>query len=285
MMKFSEQVFELAESFMTRPLYVIIRGDMIEALAHQMLNNPQIPNYQQGPDPDTYKAILIELVASSINYCYWYGCSKVRPGNASSSTMYSIVETTFDNFRFKTYEDFEECIDIIQKTLILERLPLMEERIKHLDELKIYGQKFASYLQSNRDFEECFTYLITFFPGFGSDLFLKRASLFFIQLYRRYRWFANEMQTLHVPADYQIPKMLSHYECIEYSSILKDKIDFNSLIPKHSITECEIRSATILVINELCKLTGWNVSDVDGWLFSKRNESKKPFHLTITTDY
>lgn len=284
-MKFSEQVFELAENFMTKSLYVIIRGDMIEALAHQMKNEPVYQKYEQGPDPDTYKTILIELVASSINYCYWYGSSKVRPGNSSSTTMYSIVETTFDEFNFESQEDFVDCIDIIQKALLYQRFPLVEERIRHLNELIAYGQKFATFIQTSRDFEECFAHLITFFPGFGSDLFLKRASLFFIQLYRRYKWFADEMFSLHVPADYQIPKMLSHFECIEYSSILKDTIDFNSLIPKHSVMECEIRSATILVIRELCKLTGWNVSDVDGWLFTKRHEPTRPFHLTVTTDY
>jgi len=285
-MKFSEQVFDLAESFLAKSLYVIIRGDMVEMLANQMINEPYRPGYEQGPDPDTYKAILIELVASSINYCYWYGCSKIRPGNASSSTMYSVVEKTFEKFPFKKEEDFDRCIDLIQKALILERFPLVEERINHLNELKHgQAQKFASFIQKHRDFEECFSHLIAFFPGFGSDLFLKRASLFFIQLYRRYKWFSTEMYSLHVPADYQIPKMLSHYECIEYSSKLKDTIDFSNLIPKHSITECEIRSATILVIRELCKLTGWNVSDVDGWLFLRRHEPTKPFHLTITTDY
>jgi hypothetical protein len=127
--------------------------------------------------------------------------------------------------------------------------------------------------------------MVSLFPGFASDMFLKRASLFFIQLFRRFGWFAEDLNNLHVPADYQVPKMLNHYGCIIYAEDLTDAIENNTIIEKHSQAECEIRAATVLAIKKLCDLTGWNVAEVDGYFFTRRHDATNPFHLTITTDY
>ena len=127
--------------------------------------------------------------------------------------------------------------------------------------------------------------LITLFPGFASDIFLKRTFLFFIQMNRRFGWFEEECKIIPVPADYQIPKMLEHFGCFSYSSSLRQSIESNKLIPKNSIEECEIRSATILTAKKLCEITGWNISDVDSYFFLRKHEVDSPFHLTITTDY
>ena len=60
---------------------------------------------------------------------------------------------------------------------------------------------------------------------------------------------------------------------------------YSTYIQKNSIEECEIRSATILVMRELCQLTGNNIADIDTYFFTQRNLVESPFHLTITTDY
>jgi len=57
------------------------------------------------------------------------------------------------------------------------------------------------------------------------------------------------------------------------------------MIPKYSIEECSIRGGTILVCDKLAELTSWTKSEIDTWLWLRRKECKKPFHLTITTDY
>jgi hypothetical protein len=62
-------------------------------------------------------------------------------------------------------------------------------------------------------------------------------------------------------------------------------VDTHQLIPKHSQIECEIRAATVLAGKKLQELTGWNASEIDAWLWLRRKEATKPFHLTITTDY
>ena len=57
------------------------------------------------------------------------------------------------------------------------------------------------------------------------------------------------------------------------------------MIPKYSIEEVSIRGGVVVVVDKLARLTGWSVSEIDAWLWLRRKECNKPFHLTITTDY
>lgn len=284
-----DSVYELSENFMKESQYVDMHIDEIEFIASMMKQSdpPNFP-FPDKSDDETQinKQVLLELVAASVNYCYWYGKSTVRPNGANSSFMYECLSNSF--FDFFEKHGFEECIDKFSNILLINRFPLIEERIKHLNELKIGYREFVlSIVNSEKDnnIEELMTDMICRFPGFGSDLFLKRASLFFIQLFRRFGWFKNDLHKLHAPADYQLPKMLEHFHCIDYDSILKQLISKSILIPKNSLMECEIRSATILTVKKLCELTKWNVAEVDAYFFLNRHSVSKNFHLTITTDY
>jgi hypothetical protein len=116
-------------------------------------------------------------------------------------------------------------------------------------------------------------------------MFLKRASLFFLQLYRTLGWFEDAMRYLPVPADYQVPKMLRHFGCFTYLDPLRTMVEQGALIPSGSLWECEIRAATVVVCKFLQIQTGWNVSEIDSWLWLRRKECTDPFHLTVTTDY
>ena len=169
------------------------------------------------------------------------------------------------------------------------RYPLLEERKRHLRELyeDRKGEVFASMVNDQAlPPVELFNEMIIRFQGFASDIFLKRASLFFIQLYRKFGWYEdNLMNILHVPADYQVPKILRHFNCIAYSNALSNKIEGMKLIEKHSLEEIQIRAATIIACTELQYKTGWTIADVDTYLWTKRKLTDKPFHLTISTDY
>jgi len=290
-MNFANTVHEISESFMEDPSYVSINLDQIEEVAEQMkVMGP--PTFPIPEVEDVQKGVLLEIVAASVNYCYWYGKSTIRPLQSNSTKMYDLLLQAFDGYQpsYKA-ENFKDCINLFSILLSQQRFPLIEERIKHLEELvKEDAEQFSINLTNNQlkgvlNFELTFNQLISMYPGFASDLFLKRASLFFIQLFRRFGWFANNLKQLHVPADYQVPKMLEHYDCISYAYALQSAIDSGDLIPKGSLAECEIRAATVLVIKRLCELTGWNVAEVDGFFFLKRNDAINPFHLTITTDY
>ena len=75
-----------------------------------------------------------ELVASSINYCYWYGSPTIRPNGVSSTSMYDDVEEAFkdaDNHAL----NFSSRIGFLIKILSEHRYPLLEERKRHLLEL------------------------------------------------------------------------------------------------------------------------------------------------------
>jgi hypothetical protein len=293
-MNLVENVYELSESFMNKAQYVTLDNNRIYEVA-QVIKEDGIQEFPIPKIPKIIKGIVLELVAGSINYCYWYGRSDVRPNGANSTLMYETAMNAFYDFSEFDDNSFSQCIDRLCRMLSSSRFPLLEERINHLKQLIPHALDFCneigdSYffgtgIKEERRIEYFFNKLIELFPGYASDMFLKRASLFFLQLNRRFGIMKDELLFLHVPSDYQVPKMLEHYGCIQYNNKLKTIINSNQLIPKHSLPECEIRSATILAIKKLCEITEHNVSQIDSFFFLNRHSSDNKFHLTITTDY
>ena len=234
-----------------------------------------------------------ELYAGAINYCYWYGKFDVRPNGCSATKMHKLVQETYDlNDAMIIFSP--EYAEKLAENLAIARFPLLEERRRHLLEVakdgkingKANGEPFVYLVRVYQDdFNYLFTKMIRLFPGYASDMFLKKASLYFLTLYRRFGWFKKDLWQLPVPADYQVPRVLNKLGCITYSSELKTDIANHILIPKHSLRECGIRAATIKVCQYLVEMTGYNIAEIDWWLWSKRKECDGPFHLTITTDY
>ena len=269
---------------MAAPEYVMINSENVLALGSKMLETGIKPFPAESTGEDDYIIVWKELVASAINYCYWYGKSTVRPNGASSTAMYDLIDQAFPDSVDDL--DLQLSLDILGQSLARERFPLLEERVRHLEQIRDSswfvgdlvpkkGNMSYSYLED----------LVVGFPGFASDMFLKRASLFFLQLYRTLGWFEDAMQWLPVPADYQVPKMLRHFGCIVYLEPLRTMVEQGALIPPGSLWECEIRAATVVACKFLMTQTGWNVSDIDSWLWLRRKECNEPFHLTVTTDY
>lgn len=285
-MNLEENVFEISERILyNEPMNVMINDKAVENLIKEMKAEGKLP-FPMPDVTDKEKDVMIELVASSINYCYWYSNANIRPGNANSGLMYELVQESFKDYGNGTF--ILECIKNLVKKLAVNRFPLLEERQRHLFDIigsgaEKYADRVVSYHKNG--YEELFVELVETFSGFASDIFLKRASLFFLQLYRKFGWFEDAMSNLPVPADYQVPKILKHYGCLYYKSELNQKIKDGILIPKHSPEECQIRAGTVLVSKRLCDETGWNISDIDGWLWLRRHVTDDPFHLTITTDY
>jgi hypothetical protein len=198
--------------------------------------------------------------------------------------MYDVVIDAVTN-KFEGLMESDFISAIIDK-LVFNRYPLLEERTNHLLEASLGAQEFIMFVLMNRenDVRIVLHELVRRYPGFASDMFLKRAFLFVIQLNRKLEYFKG-MEHIPVPADYQVPKMLEHFGCLEYATSLTDKIKSHSMIPKYSIEEISIRSGTVLVCDKLTELTGWSISEIDAWLWLRRKECDTPFHLTITTDY
>lgn len=282
-----ERVYDVIYQLMRNSKHVKIDEDSIIEFSKFLYHmNPPGPFVIETDFNEIEKVVLLELFASSINFCYWYGKFDVRPSGSSCTLLYDILFDSFSDYSFGS--PFEDRISKFVDSLIYYRFPLVNERIKHLKEISDNGSiEFVTDLCSG--FKKPISYwymeMLRRFPNFASDIFLKRASLFFIQLYRRFGWFKDQMDEIVIPADYHIPKLLQYLGCITYSFPLFKKIRDEDLILSGSLEECEIRAATIYSSWRICEESGWNIADLDTYLFSQRHEVKDPFHLTVTTDY
>lgn len=278
-MNLVESVFDIAQSFMNNPTRVFINPTMLNRTVEKLSWIPDKRNEIIYPSfSDVFKLLTI----SSINYCYWYGKSNIRPLGSSSSKLGEII----NNLEFKYPSIFrEQVVD----ALIENRFPLLKERMDHVMQVASKrGEYFVEeVLKEGPDIEIhlLLEQMLKNFPGFAEDLFLKRASLFFILMNRFYGWYEEAMNILPVPADYQVPKALRCEGIITYCVDLREDIKRNKIIQKGSIEECEIRAATIVACKILVKKSGKNINVVDNYFWSKRKEYPDPFHLTITTDY
>ncbi len=252
-----------------------------------------------------YKMLYYELLADSINYQYWYGRHDVRPNGACANEMYKLLNEScqFTELEGETYVGMsfaEKVTKIFIEKISLARLPNLENRIRHIKEVLTLAKNdridIVRYLvnaitnnkksvTNNLSMNEFLEIIIMNLPGYAEDMFLKRAFLLPIMLHRRVQWFKDEIDIVPVPADYQLPKVLEGLGCISYDYKLSEKIQNNDLIPAGSLEECEIRAATMLAGKRLSELSGIKMCDVDTYLWLKRNEIDKPFHLTVTTNY
>lgn len=298
-MSIFDSVFKISNEIYENSKYVKINDKVLEDSVKIILDSGKDDFLNYG-STDPNKFMLMELVADSINYCYWYGYSQYRPNGNSASKLYKLIDEAFVDYGvcniFGDYEkqdpscdSFPECIEKLKNLLIENRFTMLEERFNHLDQLTCDGEAFIEavnmHLNGKASFDFIVESLLGLFPGYASDLFLKRASLFFINVFRKFGFFTNELNFLPLPADYQVPKVLYGMKILEYSYELEAAITHEILIPKSSRMEIEIRSASILVCQKLCELTKWNISDIDSWLWCKRDKIDLPFHLCLTTDY
>jgi hypothetical protein len=247
------------------------------------------------------RLVLLELLASAINYCYWLGRHDVRPGGGSVE-MYNAVEGAVRAAVSDAIveEELEDLAEVLIAGLAEGGFPLVEERVRHVREVTDVASSLVGLIHAAAVGEaitsmegsrpltlnDVLGLLVSHLPGFAADPFLKRAFLFVIQLNRREpTWFADEIGTVPVPADYQLPKMLRHFGVLRYNIGLGLAIDEGRLIERGSRQECEIRAATILACDRLAKASGRTPAQVDAYLWSRRKEVDRPFHLTRTTDY
>lgn len=283
--KIIDRVRTMSVDFVGDEMPVSIDYNSVNKLAETMTAEGKMPfNVESLDGMNHAQAVLTELFASAINYCFWYGRYDFRPMVGDSCTMYDVIIDAVQN-KFDGVVDPDFVNAIIDK-LVFDRYPLIEERTRHLLEAALGTQEFVMFVLMNRnnDVRIVLHELVRRYPGFASDMFLKRAFLFVLQLNRKLNFF-KEINSIPVPADYQVPKMLEHFGCLRYKQVLRDKILSHTMITKYSLEEVSIRGGTIVVCDKLAELTGWNKSEIDSWLWLRRKECKKPFHLTITTDY
>lgn len=287
-----ESVFKISREIIENSKHVTIDYDYINGEGKELIIQSTKPITKLYTDSKSLrKTILKELTLDAINYCYWFGSSNYRPNEASASVAFKLADEAFIDYCKDTpsCDDLSTCLDKFKMSLMESRFTLLTERFAHIEEVAVEGEAMADaillFLDKKVSFDFLVENLLWYFPGFAADLFLKRASLFFMGLYRETGLFELELKQLPIPADYQVPKILNHYNFIKYSEELINMIKNDILIPKGSRYEVEIRAATVLACQAICEVTGWNSSDVDTWFWTKRKDSDTPFHLCVTTDY
>ena len=136
-MSIIQQVFDLSKVILyTKPYHVSINNSKVDELAEQMKKDgcPNFSEPEQKYKTGIMLEILKEIVASSINYCYWYGYHDIRPNGVSSTSMYNDVNECFDG-AIDHELNFEGRIHKLIDLLSIHRYPLLEERKRHLLDL------------------------------------------------------------------------------------------------------------------------------------------------------
>jgi len=289
-----DTVREIVEEIVAYPKYVFVDDKWLRKVAENISKNPPETKWKaklptvNGRELTTDEIIKYEVIAGSINYCYWYGHGSMRPFGASSTKMYQILDETVDTHSEVIFN--KGFINTFFYKLVKNRFPLLEERYKHLMDLvgDFYSVKMDTFVLRVRNgmMREALDFLVASYPGYASDLFLKRAQLVIMQLQRLIKPFKDkDIKTLTIPADYQVPKMLHYFGCLYYTNSLLDDISTSTLIPKGSRKEVEIRASTIYACDKIAEYSGTDCVTVDNYLWQMKDVIKAPFHLTITTDY
>jgi len=306
MSEYINQVWDLVDSFTMNPEHVTIDQESIEELAPHIKED--IGEYRKefsgmpacikgGLYKDThYEMVVYELIANAINYRYWYGRPDVRLNKAGAVRMYELLDECFNKWSpeaFSSSESCERALSDFIRSICRSRFPNLQDRVRHLEEVeKVLKDDYTWVRHLSEDInigketvDDTIDNLVITLPGYSSDLFMKRIFLFIMQLNRDIGAFEKEIALIPVPADYQLPKMLSWYGCLQYSDDLYNKIEKEELIPAGSLMECEIRASTILACKKLAEAAKCTMQDTDTFLWLKRKECDMSFHLTITTDY
>lgn len=158
-------------------------------------------------------------------------------------------------------------------------------------EITLYGNDgVVSTLAESEAYQDVRTYK-------GSSVrFDKRSQLAVSMLYGKllstsYQFEISDMNEFTVFADYGIPAGLASHGVIEYSDELENHIQSQDIIPENSSEEVEIRSATVVAVEEIEDYLQSNfevetkMPVLDYVLWSMRREADTNVHLTETTAY
>jgi hypothetical protein len=310
-----KDILKLAQEFTDDPTFVFINEDGIRRYSDYIKRGISKDDKFLGTPPiklikdekqRVNQIILYELLAGAVNYKYWYGKYNIRPNDSCANKMYETLDKAFTSIVEPISVSSSYCsavTDVFGQLLCQNRFPMVKERISHLQELKqniVVGRgdpnnpPNASFfinlmaediIDGTEDVENWLNLLIYAFPGYSQDMFLKRAFLFFMMLYRRMGWFKDSIHKLPIPADYQIPKILNTEGCLQYREDLREIIRTNELIPKGSLMECEIRASSIIACRKIAEQCDVTMCKIDEYIWLNRKKYRVPFHLTMTTDY
>jgi hypothetical protein len=238
-----------------------------------------------------YKIIhIFNAINASLQYSFFTARADIRFDGIDSQWIITMLDEVFEALQVRTVTDVYRIKEQIIERLIDSNITLLRSRVETVEE--VFGKlNFYEYGATYADVALSIEMIKTL-VCFKQDLFFKKG-LFAVMMTGRmlpelktvYPQYVAQLSHLPVPADYQIPKMLRHYGLIVFSEALEKMVEHNIILQENSEMELNIRAATVLVCGLIAKQNGVSADDVDGYLFSKRDESGLRHHLCVTEGY
>lgn len=259
--------------------------------------------------------ILLCFIVESLNFCFWQEpryeiIYENKNYTGSMAMLYSIInavinkEIILDANELKKMEKYK-FIKIFTKNTWT--LPMIDERYNNfMNTVNFFAESSNVYdklFSFNNDID-LVNYIVSHLESFDDKslykgkmvLFNKRATLLVNDLYNVSLTIRNNIgniDNLSGCADYGIPQVLRDFGILEYSKILKERVDNEIILEHNGEMEIEIR-ANMLYCIELIKeeLLNKNIlinsvclDNLIWWVYKKNKRKKSKVHHTITIYY
>lgn len=298
--------------------HVSINYEKIDDLIIQLKNYKSKRHYLMNMPYDIYKMdtdnlINLLLIYDSINFSFWgdpkWTITSENNSLDGSIALFDLVFRLFEKKDSKTVFEYLNNMTLEEFKLFLKGnidIPLVEERYNIIKEVtntviqKMDGNFYNKIKNINNDIE-LFNFIITSFNSFADERTYENKTIYF---YKRAQLLTSdilhmleEKENIKVNytnllgcADYKIPQVLNSLDILIYDEELSGILENRIEIKENSVYEVEIRSATIVVINDIYNNINKVISRIDindfVWLKSQdKAKINKFYHLTRTTSY
>lgn len=305
-----------------RAQYVIINHDAInrqaELLARNDITVPRWPHKLHLITGDEQQMLTYLILLNALNFCFWskkekwhvvYHRKKYSGYNALALTLKNFFEehpqqATFEYLATIPFQKFKAVLDTHGQLLLLKQRWQITRTVAQTM-LKRYDSDARTLITSaQHKFSKLMPTIARTLPSFNDIAhyqekkvyFLKRAQILAADIWGAFN--STGSGKFHDPAyltafaDYRLPQILYHWNILEYSPMLKQKIRHHTLIPAGSPEEIEIRAATIWAVEYLRDALATHkinlyACQVDWLLWNKAQQTKKMalHHLTKTIFY
>ncbi len=310
----------------TSTKYVVDKAASVQINARKLVEFAQKVKNKKIPKPDSTfysfddpeKAANYCLAITSIDFCFY--------GEPKWKIMYdSKVFTGSQAMQVAVKRAIEKGVPLWDALYLANmklkdmkilfqgegELPLIETRLENLNEvgrvlIAEFNGKFSNVVQkANKSAIELVNLVTRNFSSFNDIAtykgrqvkFYKRAQLLCSQMNQLFNSKSlgqfDDFDQLTALADYKIPQFLRHFEVLEYSKELANKVDNLVQIPSGSEEEIEIRAATVWTVEflrqELEKqffaITAIDLDNLIWYMKSELPKDIKPHHRTRTKFY
>lgn len=119
------------------------------------------------------------------------------------------------------------------------------------------------------------------------DIFFRKEILFLWDVQEIFSVHDNLSFNVQLPmaCDHQVARVFHMFDLLTYSDSLKEKINKGLFLESGGEEEMAIRSACILLSNQICQRQKMSTLDLYKTVWAMRKSKKHPFHLTQTIFY